>query len=97
MLVTIQSFQLIALLVRYHRKKFPKKDVPEGSSKEVSKFLYMIKHLIFGFKIYATVYIFSRVLGKTEVQNSLYNYADILCSAAISSCEFSVQGIYRFS
>ncbi|KAL8527896.1 hypothetical protein ACS0TY_005637 [Phlomoides rotata] len=30
-----EEIKLIALLVRYHRKKIPKKDVPEESSKEV--------------------------------------------------------------
>ncbi|KAL8545493.1 hypothetical protein ACS0TY_005586 [Phlomoides rotata] len=32
-----EEIKLIALLVRYHRKKIPKKDVPEESSKEVKQ------------------------------------------------------------
>lgn len=39
MLLTVEIFQLIALLVRYHRKKYPKRDVVEGSAKEVFSFL----------------------------------------------------------
>ncbi|KAL8528650.1 hypothetical protein ACS0TY_006191 [Phlomoides rotata] len=34
---TQEEIKLIALLMRYHRKKIPKKDVPEGSSKEVKQ------------------------------------------------------------
>lgn len=74
MLMTVQSFQIIALLVRYHRKKFPKSDVLEGSSKEVSKCLYL-KSIIFWFcDIDYCFFTFLNVSGKAEIQNPFCNY-----------------------
>lgn len=39
---TEEEIKLIALLVRYHRKKYPKSDVLEGSSKEVKQKFRML-------------------------------------------------------